>query len=133
NAIKEQVSGEVNTAIETAETAKQTAIDNYNNAVAEAERLVGEQTEAFDTRFGEIEGSISDVNAKADEAVNEINTAIQNAGFTSLDDTLQNMNYITTNAEQNAQQAITDASNAYGLAQTSISEAQAAQAKSLTA
>lgn len=69
----------------------------------------------------------------ADEAVDEINTAIQNAGFTSLDDTIQNMKYITMDAEQNAQQAITDASNAYGLAQTSISEAQTAQANSLTA
>src|SRR5699024_3336588 len=65
--------------------------------------------------------------------VGQIDAAVANAGFTSLDDTLQNMNYITMNAEQNAQQAITDASNAYDLAQTSISEAQTAQANSLTA
>src|SRR5699024_10710572 len=76
---------------------------------------------------------IAEAKQTADEAVEQIDTAVANAGFTSLDDTLQNMNYITMNAEQNAQQAITDASNAYGLAQTSISEAQTAQANSLTA
>src|SRR5699024_3475170 len=76
---------------------------------------------------------IEEAKQTADEAVEQIDTAVANAGFTSLDDTLQNMNYITMNDKQNAQQAITDASNAYGLAQTSISEAQTAQANSLTA
>lgn len=72
NAIKEQISGEVNTAISTAETAKQVATDNYNNAVAETERLVGEQTTEFDTKFGEIEGSISDAEANAKSAIDNI-------------------------------------------------------------
>src|SRR5699024_11261267 len=55
---------------------------------------------------------IEEAKQTADEAVEQIDTAVANAGFTSLDDTIQNVQSITMNAEQNAQQAITDASNA---------------------
>src|SRR5690625_1166725 len=92
--------------------------------------LTGEQIRA---EVEQAQQDIAEAQQTADEAVEQIDTAVANAGFTSLDDTLQNMNYITMNAEQNAQQAITDADNAYGLAQTSISEAQTAQANSLSA
>src|SRR5699024_9738679 len=76
---------------------------------------------------------IAEAQQTADEAVGQIDTAVANAGFTSLDDTIQNITTNTTDTEQRAQQAIDNASNAYGLAQTSISEAQTAQANSLTA
>ena len=120
NAVKEQVSGEVNTAINTANDAKQTAIDNYNNAVAEAERLVGEQTTAFDTKFGEIEDSVSafnqsvsDVDAKA-EAIKQglglSNTNLTNQQIT--EQIRQEFNSLKSTADT-AKQSFIDLNNEY--------------------
>src|SRR5699024_7223039 len=135
--IDTELSTEIGGAIETAEQAKADAVTKANQALADAKAHADSEVQAskehFDSLIEDVESEVADAQATADSAVEQIDTAVANAGFTSLDDTLQNMNYITMNAEQNAQQAITDASNAYGLAQTSISEAQTAQANSLTA
>ena len=74
--IKQQVTTSVSDAISKADQAKQIATDSYNNAVAETERLVGEQTKEFDTKFGEIEGSVSDADAKANSAVEQISNKV---------------------------------------------------------
>ncbi|HJH02303.1 MAG TPA: hypothetical protein K8W25_08620, partial [Aerococcus urinaeequi] len=137
NAVQQQISGEVNTAISTAEDAKSLAVSEAEQALidakAHADAEVQASKEYFDGLIEATQSDVADAQATANSAVEKIDTAVANAGFTSLDETLQNMNNMTAGAEQNAQQAITDASNAYGLAQTSISEAQAAQANSLTA
>lgn len=106
---------------------------SYTDAVTEAKAHTDEQNTIVDGKIADVEQEVTDVKQTADKVAGEVNAAISNAGFTSLSDMIQNMNYITMNAEQNAQQAISDASSAHGLAQTSISEAQTAQANSLTA
>ena len=105
-----------------------------DEAIQSAQDAVGQiDTAVANAGFTSLDDTIKNVSGIASGVKNELDIAIENAGFTSLDDTLRNMNDITVNAGQNAQQAITNASNAYGLAQTSISEAQTAQANALTA
>ncbi|MER2010318.1 MAG: hypothetical protein ABS939_23035, partial [Psychrobacillus sp.] len=118
NAIKEEVGTSVNTAISTAESAKQTAIDNYNNAIAEAARLDGEQTTAFDVKFGNIQNSVdtfnqsvSDVDAKADDALAK---AGANANLLNThQNTLDTINTITLpDIASSAETALADAKSA---------------------
>ena len=161
------VEDSVNAAIDTAEQAmadaKSAADQALIDAKAHAEAEVQASKEHFDGLMADMETDVSNAQATADSAVeridtavanagftslddtlknmnniangvkSELDTAIENAGFTSLDDTIQSMNNVAIGAEQNAQQAIADASNAYGLAQTSIGEAKTAQEKSLAA
>ncbi|MGH2064837.1 hypothetical protein [Aerococcus urinaeequi] len=116
NAVKTEVSNSVNTAIETANDAKQTAIDNYNNAVAEATRLDGEQTTAFDTKFGEIEGNVDAVSQSVSDADAKAEAIKQGLGLSDITLTNQQItdqirsDYDTV--KQNANNALTDAGKA---------------------
>src|SRR5699024_10882448 len=94
--IDTELSTEIGGAIETAEQAKADAVTKANQALADAKAHTDAEVQAskehFDNLIEDVETDVADAQATADSAVEQIDTAVSNAGFTSLDDTLQNMN-----------------------------------------
>lgn len=96
---------EVEAALANAEEAKQTAESAYSDSVAEAERLVTEQTIAFDAQMAIVNAELVDAKADAERANQEIDAAILAAGFSTLAETVTELDAL-------ASQAQTDATNA---------------------
>lgn len=109
-----QVKADVENAINTAEGAKQDAADAYTNAVAETERQVQEQSNAFDEKMEQQKTELSsDINV----AVTKANDAVTKATAAALK---------ADNSEQIANQAKTDAANAVANVGTAVAKAEQA-------
>lgn len=105
---------DVENAINTAEGAKQDAADAYTNAVAETERQVQEQSNAFDEKMKQQKTELSsDINV----AVTKANDAVTKATAAALK---------ADNSEQLANQAKTDAANAVANVGTAVAKAEQA-------
>lgn len=157
-----KIQQEVEAALSEAESAKQAAEQAYLDSVAEAERLVTEQNEAFDAKFEtetgairnevergytdaitnaqnyidaettiidnkilEIEQEVSGVKTTADKTVADINTAVTNAGFTSLGATISHVKSLGEQANSNAQVAVTNAEQSLQIASELAGNAEA--------
>uniref|UniRef100_UPI0035A123F6 phage tail spike protein n=1 Tax=Jeotgalibaca porci TaxID=1868793 RepID=UPI0035A123F6 len=104
----DRVSREVKTAQAEAEAAKLAAEQTYTDSVAEAERIVEAQDLVYQALFEAVDNEVEQAQATANDAVNEINTAVQAAGFTTLNDTLKNQLTLANQAQQSANEAIAD-------------------------
>ncbi|KAF3301478.1 hypothetical protein FPV23_03855 [Carnobacterium sp. PL17RED31] len=123
--ITQQVNTSVSTAISTAEEAKQAAETSYTNAVAEAERLTGEQSTAFNKKFEENTLVMNTLSQATQDADTKAKAALDKAGAnanlltthqTTLDTikntTIPNVNKVATDAMAEAQSALSSASSA---------------------
>ena len=116
--ITQQVTTSVNTAISTAEAAKSTAESSYTNAVAEAERLAGEQSTAFNKKFEENATAMGKLSQAAKDADTKAQSALTKAGvnanlLTTHQNTLDTIKNTTIPAvKSSAQDALTSAKNA---------------------
>ena len=105
---------DVENAINTAEGAKQDAADAYTNAIAETERQVQEQSNAFDEKM---EQQKTELTVDIDDAVAKANDAVTKATAAALK---------ADNSEQIANQAKTDAANAVANVGTAVAKAEQA-------
>lgn len=96
-----KVQREVEAAIAQAEEAKQEAEQSYTNSVAEAERLVQAQTDAFNAQMSDVNDEINTVKTDIDTTITNVNQEIAN-NFTSLSTSIDNVNNIATQAQLDA-------------------------------
>lgn len=127
-----KVQQEVEAALSEAESAKQTAENAYSDAVTEAERLVDEQAVTFDAEMNIRKGEITDVQNNITAELDRVEQAIS-ANFTSLSDSIDDVDAISKQAKSDAQTAISNASTAASNAATALSNASTALSNSQTA
>lgn len=94
----------------------------YADAVTNAKSYTDTQKQVVDAQINLVKGEVVSAKNAADSAVNSINTAIANAGFSSLDDTLKNITAIGNQAKADAQIGIANAATALSQAQSAISQ-----------
>src|SRR5699024_5981043 len=124
----ENIRKEVESAMTEAEQAKQDAQNAYTNAVADAKAHadagVQASKEHFDALIEGVESDVAGAQSTADNAVGQINTAVANAGFTSLDETINSVQSISNTAKTNAQTALDRSLDALGDASTALANSQ---------
>lgn len=71
--------------------------------------------EELEQRLDQAHKDIEDARAEAEKALDEINTAVDNAGFTSLDETIRNAKDLAIEAQEDAQYIIDNKGQVLGL------------------
>lgn len=110
--VPDHLKKEVKAAQAKAESAKQAAENAYTNAVAEAGNLVEAETTRVDAIIETVNADILNVKNNADSALASIDTAVANAGFTSLDATLADIASTGNQAKADASTALSQAQSA---------------------